>query len=326
MRHGDIIFSLQSIHQFLKRHSVSSPEQAKLYFIPVYTEQLYHSLKLNQDLSHQDSLAKTSALVLEAIHWVKQTFPFWNRTNGLNHFMAFTLDHGRCHSLAGLGASDFGDLFSIQLSGDILMRDFETGLWHCYRPGRDILIPTKTEDDFTIEDAVSPQRHRSISVLYRFTPGGHGAYGSLRTQLLEAQRENPIPYAREGWASIEQTYDDMRRALFCVCPPGIAQHTLRVFRSIISGCIPVTFFKGNDMPFQSFLGVEYPRFSVNINPDEAHLLPIILKGLLAEHQVIVRMQRSLQKVQKLVIFDYENGQGVYAAVLQELYMHPARLL
>ena len=35
----------------------------------------------------------------------------------------------------------------------------------------------------------------------------------------------------------------MRRSLFCVCPPGNTQDSARVWRAIILGCIPVTFFR-----------------------------------------------------------------------------------
>ena len=35
----------------------------------------------------------------------------------------------------------------------------------------------------------------------------------------------------------------MRRSIFCVCPPGNTQDSARVWRAIIFGCIPVTFFR-----------------------------------------------------------------------------------
>ena len=35
----------------------------------------------------------------------------------------------------------------------------------------------------------------------------------------------------------------MARSVFCVCPPGNTQDSARVWRSIILGCIPVTFFR-----------------------------------------------------------------------------------
>ena len=98
--------------------------------------------------------------------------------------MVMPLDHGRCSSMAGLDQEAFGDLFTIQLSGDILRQDLETRSWNCYRPGRDILIPSMTEEDFSVEDAFPPTGNpRNISVLYRFSGGGRGSYGLLRSQV-----------------------------------------------------------------------------------------------------------------------------------------------
>jgi hypothetical protein len=42
---------------------------------------------------------------------------------------------------------------------------------------------------------------------------------------------------------LQETEEDMRRSIFCVCPPGNTQDSARVWRSIIFGCIPVTFFR-----------------------------------------------------------------------------------
>ena len=104
-----------------------------------------------------------------------------------DHFLVMPLDHGRCSSMAGLDRDTFGDLFAIQLSGDVLLQDFESRSWNCYRPGRDILIPSMTEEDFNVQDATLPNATaRNISVLYRFVGGGRGDYGLLRSQVRDS--------------------------------------------------------------------------------------------------------------------------------------------
>ena len=47
----------------------------------------------------------------------------------------------------------------------------------------------------------------------------------------------------------------MARSVFCATPPGQTQDSVRVFRAIIKGCIPVTFYRGNDRPFERHLHV-----------------------------------------------------------------------
>ena len=35
----------------------------------------------------------------------------------------------------------------------------------------------------------------------------------------------------------------MARSLFCVCAPGATQDTTRLFKAILKGCLPITFFR-----------------------------------------------------------------------------------
>lgn len=321
------IIYLQELYPYLKKKSSKEPGDGTLFFIPVYTAQLYHSVLLNEGLNHQDSLNRTAELVREALNYVKLNFPYWKRTNGLDHFMIMPLDHGRCTSMAGLTHDDFGDMFVIQPSGDQFLKDFETQTWKCFMPGRDVVIPIRTEARFTMQDIVKPwETERNISILYRFVGGGRGDYGVLRSQLLGKENEDPIPGSLTGWQSVNGTHEDMRHSVFCVCPPGIAQHTLRVWRAIIFGCIPVTLFSANDRPFEAFANLDYTKFSVNVHSAEWHVLQPIIRGLLARPERIAAMQLELAKVQSQFLWDSSNFEGAFTAVYNELSLHPAQYL
>lgn len=318
---------MQELYPYLKMRSVPEPEDGTLFFIPVITAQLYHSLLLDQKLSHQDSQNRTSTLVKEALTYVKTQFPYWNRTNGMDHFMVMPLDHGRCSSIAGLHREEFGDMFAVQPSGDHFLKDWVTQEWKCFQPGRDIVIPILTEARFTLDDMVKPwDSNRTIPLLYRFVGGGRGEYGVLRSRLLGKEQENPIEGSVAGWQSVDGTHEDMKHSVFCVTPPGIAQHTLRVWRSIIFGCIPVTLFSANDLPFQAFSNLDYTKFSVNVHPTEWHLLQPIIRGLLSRPDRVKAMQNELAKVQDQFLWDSERFEGAFTATWNELSMHPAQYL
>ena len=77
------LYALQVLHPVLKSHSVANPDVADLFYIPIYTAQLYHSLLLTQEKGHAGSLNETATSVARALQWIKTEFPFWNRTNGL---------------------------------------------------------------------------------------------------------------------------------------------------------------------------------------------------------------------------------------------------
>lgn len=143
-------------------------------------------------------------------------------------------------------------------------------------------------------------------------------------QVLKDQRDNPIQGSLAGWQTVAGTHEDMRRSVFCVCPPGIAQQTLRMWRSIMSGCIPVTFFKAHDQPYERNLNLDYTKFSININPQEDHLLAPILTGILNNPAKLRQMQAELTKVQQMFIWDKVQKKGVFDMILSELSQHTAR--
>lgn len=64
----------------------------------------------------------TSDLVRAAISHVRQHHPFWNATNGADHFMVFSYDHGKCEMARALRFEDFGGLFSVQAYGSLVYR------------------------------------------------------------------------------------------------------------------------------------------------------------------------------------------------------------
>ncbi len=41
-----------------------------------------------------------------------------------------------------------------------------------------------------------------------------------------------------------------------------------MWRAIIYGCIPVTYYRALELPFMRRLGIDYGQFSINIQPDD----------------------------------------------------------
>ena len=85
----------------------------------------------------------------------------------------------------------------------------------------------------------------------------------------------------------------MRRSVFCVCPPGNTQDSARVWRAITFGCIPVTFFRAFDLPFQRHMGMPYADFVLNIQPDDYRHLNTRIQALLDNPTQLRRMQARL---------------------------------
>ncbi|CAI5986192.1 unnamed protein product [Closterium sp. NIES-64] len=128
---------------------------------------------------------------------------------------------------------------------------------------------------------------------------------------LDWAKEDMAP----GWdmfpKSEERTDQDWQHSVFCICPPGHSQWTSRPFKALISGCIPVTFFREHDNPWQRSLN--YDSFSINIDPDD---VPSMRARL--EQADVPRLQKGVEKVQALFRWSGSWSEGAESMLLQEL--------
>ena len=63
----------------------------------------------------------------EILTRIRTDFPFFNRSNGADHFSVLTMDHGRCSSLTFLPPALYGEMFFLQINGDKLVRSNDIG-------------------------------------------------------------------------------------------------------------------------------------------------------------------------------------------------------
>lgn len=117
----------------------------------------------------------------------------------------------------------------------------------------------------------------------------------------------------------------MARSVFCAAPPGQTQDSVRVFRAIITGCIPVTFYRGNDRPFERHLRVPWDAFSVNMQPDDYDQLNRVLQGILDDPKRLQGLQNALAAVQRQFVWDPRAKDGVLGSIEHELSLRASAL-
>ena len=66
-------------------------------------------------------------------------------------------------------------------------------------------------------------------------------------------------------------------------------------QSLLSGCIPVTFFREHDNPWSSHL--DYAQFSINIDPARIHALQPTLEAVLQNKAALTQLQHNVARVQ-----------------------------
>ncbi|CAI5474990.1 unnamed protein product [Closterium sp. Yama58-4] len=293
----------------------TDPEKATLFYVPYYSSNhIAHVNKLMKNMMHK-SVGEVSKAWHDILTMIRRDFPYFNRTNGRDHFSTSTFDHGRCHALTWVSPDLYGEMFFIMLNGDRLARTMHASEERnlqiigynydspvqpqfpdipCYMPDRDIVVPAFIGDQIPM---VSPfTGDRPMRAIFRFSAQqGHRAplmhHGhDLRPELLSMYQRQRI----KGWSFAAKaenaTNKEWQRAVFCICPPGHSQWTSRPFKALISGCIPVTFFRDHDNPWGD--EVDYSAFSINIDPDDIASLRYRL-----ETAPVEQLQRGVEKMQ-----------------------------
>ncbi|CAI7792942.1 unnamed protein product [Closterium sp. NIES-54] len=120
-------------------------------------------------------------------------------------------------------------------------------------------------------------------------------------------------------------------SVFCLLPPGRAQWTFQLAKAILSGCIPVTFLRANDNPWAasqydhhaastsaSPLALNYPVFSLNIDPAAVNSLPRRLQEAFDQPGLVERLQHNLGLVQDMFKWHDSLDQGAGAVLMSRL--------
>ena len=170
----------------------------------------------------------------------------------------------------------------------------------CYTPWKDIVAPPMINDQSLIDSkGGSKEGHHKRTVLASFrgtilTGGTWSMYSRFIRQkwktLYEGDEEIHITavHPREGMGSREKQLNMQKHtekiflnSKFCLCPPGWATWTPRLYEALLLGCVPVVVADDNALPYARTL--DYSKFSVHIAEKHATKLRTILKA--AEKQI-----------------------------------------
>jgi hypothetical protein len=116
--------------------------------------------------------------------------------------------------------------------------------------------------------------------------GGYYARGA-RAAVWENFKDNPLfDISTEHPTTY---YEDMQRAIFCLCPLGWAPWSPRVVEAVIFGCIPVIIADDIVLPFAD--AIPWEDIGVFVDEKDVPYLDTILTSIPPE--VILRKQRLL---------------------------------
>ena len=318
-----------------------NPDEADLFFVPFYLGCYLHSQGTNFFKAHDE--------IKGLVAWLREKHTYWNANQGRDHVFTFTHDLGGCvadfallrHSILITNTGELMDRSAtytayshIYAPGFEKRRDLKLP---CFSPWKDVVAPPMIND----KDMMRWHRERSrrgdaggahkrnILATFRGTIQTGKAWSYYSRGIRQAWQEKyefddkiriTAVHPREGFGKKAKHYqatyrDDFIRSIYCLCPPGWATWTPRLYESLLLGCIPAVVADGNVLPFSRILN--YNEFAVHVAEKDASRLKEVLPQ---DPDVIQRLQAGVDKHWKAFVYNSPPQPGdAFYHIMYELY-------
>lgn len=304
------------VHHGLLRSAarVTDPEKADFFYVPIYVT----CFLIN---NHPNNLTRTGAFFEEAMSYVRQHWPYFNRSQGRDHVYTFTQGFGA--RLAGPNWRSLRNGIFLVHNGDFTSNDME------YTPRKDIVIPpaldaylTPAYIDTQTSAAARILEHRVHMAMFggqAFSASisdhrGSNYSGGVRQYLALHAPEYPGFYI-SGVRSNDYLAN-MRESLFCLAPEGWHPWSPRPYYGILLGCVPVVLSERQELAFEDVL--PYDRLVVYVHPDDVTSLNDVLRAIRVED--VLDKIRLMERIWPL--FWYEGPHAMAMdGILAELARH-----
>lgn len=267
-----------------KQFVTKDPEKAHLFYLPYSARQM--GLTLYVPGSHD--LKPLSIFLRDYVNKIAAKYPFWNRTQGSDHFLV------ACHDWGPYTVTGHEELKRNTIKA-LCNADLSEGV---FVAGRDVSLP-----ETTIRAPRRPLRYLggnrvSLRPILAFFAGS--MHGRVRPTLLTywggGKDEDMKIYKRLPLrVSQRMTYiQHMKSSKYCVCPMGFEVNSPRIVEAIYYECVPVIIADNFVLPFSEVL--DWSAFSVVVaEKDIPRLKEILLSIPLRKY---LTMQNNVKMVQK----------------------------
>ncbi|KAK9102061.1 hypothetical protein Sjap_019315 [Stephania japonica] len=249
------------------------PERAHVYFMPFSVRMMVELLWKKQSRD----MGAMRRFVWDYVRLISTKHPYWNRTQGADHFML------SCH--------DFGPLSS---TGEPLLYNNSIRVLcnanssEGFDPKKDATLPEialyngyMPMDLTNVPDFKTPRPHLGF-----FAGGSHGW---IRPVLFDHwKNRDPDLIVSDYLPKGQSYYPMMLKSKFCLCPSGHEVASPRVTEAIYAECVPVIISDNYVLPFSDVL--RWEAFSIRVDPIDIPKLKDILSAI--PEEVYVRLKKG----------------------------------
>ncbi|OMO90778.1 Exostosin-like protein [Corchorus olitorius] len=263
------------ISPFLARH----PNEALVFFLPV---SVVNIIQYVYRPYRNYSRERLQNIVKDYIDVVSVRYPYWNRSNGADHFFI------SCHDWAP----------DVSAANPKFFRNFIRVLCNAnssegFQPARDVSMPELfIHEHKGLEKPQPAPLPPSDRPILAFFAGGH--HGSIREILFKYWKEKDKEILVYEYLPKTLNYTQLiGQSKFCLCPSGYEVASPRVVEAIYAGCVPVIISDSYVLPFSDVL--DWSKFSVHIPVGKIPEIKTILQGI--SNEEYMRKQRRVIQVQ-----------------------------
>ncbi|KVH93884.1 Exostosin-like protein [Cynara cardunculus var. scolymus] len=267
------------------------PRKAHLFYLP------FSSLKLRNSSQeqHPRNRKDLEQHLKNYVDLIAGKYPFWNRTNGADHFLV------ACH--------DWAMKLTKDPMGSCIRSLCNSNLAGGFKIGKDTTLPAtyiRSAEDPVKDLGGNPPSERPILAFF-----AGGMHGNLRPILIQHWHDKDPdmkifgPMARdiESKASY-RTY--MKSSKYCICARGYEVFSPRIVESIYFECVPVIISDNYVPPFFEFL--DWGAFSVFVLEKDVANLSDILRSISGEKYL--EMQKKVKMVQQHFIWHKKPNEEI----------------
>ncbi|XP_055960478.1 probable glycosyltransferase At3g07620 [Mercurialis annua] len=262
-----------------KHFTVKDPRRAHLFYMPFSSRMLEYTLYVRN--SHNRTNLRQ--YLKEYSEKIAAKYPFWNRTDGADHFLV------ACHDWAPYETRHHME----HCIKSLCNADVTAG----FKIGRDVSLPetyVRSARNPLRDLGGKPPSQRHILAFY-----AGSMHGYLRPILLNYWKDKdpsvkifgPMP---PGVASKMNYIQHMKSSKYCVCPKGYEVNSPRVVEAIFYECVPVIISDNFVPPFFDVL--DWGAFSLILAEKDIPNLKEILLSIPEEKYL--EMQLRVRKVQR----------------------------
>ncbi|XP_058786444.1 probable glycosyltransferase At3g07620 [Vicia villosa] len=254
------------------------PNEAFVYFLPFSVVMMIEYLYVRGTYDR----TPFGLCVKDYIQIISHKYPFWNQSQGHDHFML------SCHDWGPSVSAYVDNLFNKSIR---VLCNANTS--EGFKPEKDVPFPEMNLRTGHLTNLVVqgyPPSHRTILAFF----AGHW-HGNIRYLLLNAWKNKDKDVQVFDELPDEESYQTkLRSSKFCLCPSGYEVASPRIVEAIFAECVPVLISNSYVPPFSDVLN--WKSFSVQIDVKEIPNIKKILMGISQRRYLM--MQRRVKQVQR----------------------------